>query len=171
MDLIQLQAMGAIATRSLIPKDIPIRRPKTIDRKLWQDPDVPEFVDPPELINETLSTHIRKRSSADFVELMQAEPRHRAFVMIMRCVCKPDGTQVFDTLDQAEMLEDWLWMPLAAAVREVNPELFPKNSQPRTSSGASSRSPSAAGRSRNGKRRSPKKSARSGSPTAPSAAP
>ena len=170
MDLNHLQAMGAIATRTLVKKEIPIRRPETKPKQDWADPAVPEFVEPKTLVDDKLVTYIRKRSGADFVELMQAEDRHKPFVMILRCVCKADGSQVFESLEQVESLEEWLWIPLAAAAREVN-QFGPKKSPPRTSSGASSRSPSAAGRSRSGKRRSAKKSARSGSPTGPSAAP
>lgn len=170
MDLQQLQAMGAIATRALVPKTIMIQYPKPLPQEQWADPAVPEYADVPEMVDETLDVHIKKRSSMDAAEAMRAPERERVFILILRCVCKPDGSQVFDTLDQVVSLKEWIWIPLAAAITEVHKGGEAKNSQPRTSSGASSRSPSAGGRSRSGKRRSPRKSERSGSRTGPSAA-
>jgi len=170
MELKQLQAMGAIASRTLVQKDIQIKYQKPLPQGEWADPAVPEYPDKPEMVEETLRVFVRKRSAIDSAEFMRATDRERGFLAILRCVCNKDGSQLFDDLDQVASLADWMWIPLAAAVYEVN-EFGPKNSQPRTSSGASSRSPSAAGRSRNGKRRSPRKSSLPGTHTAPGSAP
>lgn len=169
MDLKQLQAMGAINSRALVKKDIAIKRPVPIPQADWSDPEVAEYPDDPKIVEETVQVHIRKRSSADFIEMMNADDRDKPFVAILRCVCHPDGSQVFESLDQLMGLKEWIWIPLMMAVNEVN-EFGLKNSQPRTSSGAKSRSPSAA-RSRKRKNASVKKSARSGSPTATNLAP
>lgn len=170
MELKQLQAMGAIAARTLVPKDIQIKYQRPLPPEQWAEPGVPEYPDKPEMVEETLRVFVRKRSAIDSAEFMRASDRERGFLAILRCVCNEDGSQLFSDLEQVASLADWMWIPLAAAVYEVN-EFGPKNSQPRTSSGASSRSPSAADRSRSGKRRSPKKSSQSGAHTAPSSAP
>lgn len=168
MDLKQLQAMGAIVPRTFYEKTIPIRRPVLKPVEEWAEADAPEKTD--KFVDDTITVHIRKRSSADFLEMVTAPDRDKAHIAVLRCVCKPDGAEVFESLEQTKQLEEWLFIPLMLAVNEVN-KFGLKNSQPRTSSGANSRSPSAAGRSRNGKKRSAKKSARSGLPTATSAAP
>lgn len=170
MDLSTLKAMGAIDPRPLVPKTITVKQPVPTDQKTWANPEVPEYPDPVEYVEKTIDTHIRKRSSADFIEMMQAPNREKVFVAIHRCVCKPDGTPVFETIDQVMGLKEWIWIPLMTAVNEVN-EFGLKNSQPRTSSGARSHSPSAAAALRSGKQRLAKKSGRRGSRTGPSAAP
>lgn len=170
MDLIQLKAMGAITPRSLVQKDVSVRYPVPLPQEQWIDPEVAEYPDPSEYAESVISTHIRKRSSADFIEMLNVRNAEKPFIAILRCVCKPDGSQLFESFEQVIALQDWLWIPLMKAVNEVN-EFGPKNSLPRTSSGARSRSPSAAGASRNGKKRSLKKSAPRGLPTEPNAAP
>lgn len=169
MDLSSLKAMGAISSRSLVKKDVLVKYPVPLPQEQWTDPEVAEYPDEVKYQEDTIEIHVRKRSSADFIELTQAEDRLKPFVIIFRCACKPDGTQIFDTLDQVLSLKEWFWLPLMTVVNEVN-EFGLKNSQPRTSSGAKSRSSSAAARSRNGKKRSLKKSAPSGLRTGPSAA-
>lgn len=168
MDLKQLQAMGAIVPRTLHKREVPIRRPELKPESEWEEKGVPEGTG--EWLDDSVTVYIRKRSSVDFIELVSAPDREKACVALLRCVCDEKGAEVFENLDQTKQLEDWLFLPLVMAVNEVN-QFGLKNSQPRTSSGAKSRSPSAAGRSRSGKPPSPKKSAPSGSHTAPSAAP
>jgi len=173
MDLKQLQAMGAVAPRALVKKDIPIRVPPLKHADQWEDPNIPEADEsaPKEQWSEeSLTVHIRKRSSVDFYELISSADREKPFVVILRCVCDERGEPVFQDLAQVVQLKEWLWMPLALAANEVN-QFGSKNFQPRTSSGANSRSPSAAEASRSGKRKSPKKNAPSGSPTETGAAP
>lgn len=167
MELKQLHAMGAFVPRTFYEKTIPIRRPVLKPEEEWADPAVPEKTG--EYVDDTLTVHIRKRSSADFLEMIAAPDRDKSHIALLRCACKPDGTEVFDSLEQAKQLDDWLFIPLMVAVNEVN-KFGLKNYQPRTSSGTNSPSSSAA-RSQKRKRVSPKKSAPSGSPTATSTAP
>lgn len=168
MDLKQLQAAGAFVPRTLFKREIPIKRPEMKPEGEWADPEVPEYTG--ELLDDTVTAFIRKRSSADFMEIRQAKNRDKWHLSVLLCVCHEDGTPVFDSLEQAEQLQEWLFVPLAAAVLEVNGE-GAKNFQPRTNGGASSRSASAVGRLKSGKRRSRKPSSSSGDSTRPSAAP
>lgn len=169
MDLSTLKAMGAVEHRPLVPKNIVVKYPVPNDPATWADPEVPEYPEKPEFKESTIAAHIRKRSSADFIELTSAPNREKPFVAIFRCVCNPDGSQLFETMDQVLGLKEWLWIPLMTAVNEVN-QFGPKNSRPRTNSGMNSPSSSAV-RSPKHKRASLKKSAPAGSPIASSAAP
>lgn len=165
MDINQLQALGALVTRSVFPKEIKVRRPVLKPVEEWADPGEPEGTG--EFVEDTLTAHVRKRSSADFLEMVQAPDRDKAHIAVLRCVCREDGTEVFQSLEQAKQLQEWLFIPLMLAVNEVN-QFGLKNSQPRTSSGTSSPSSSAA-RSRKRRSGSPRKNAPAGSPTAPAA--
>ena len=167
MELKDLQSAGAYVSRKLIKKEVALRRPVLKPESEWEDPEVQEFTD--EIVDDSMTVYIRKRDSADLMELMGSDDREKASIAILRCVCKPGGTQVFESLDQVNQLADWLFIPLMMIVGEVN-NFAPKNSQPRTSSGAKSRSLSAA-RSKKRSTVSAKKSARSGSNTGASAAP
>ncbi len=158
--------MGGMVTRSLFKKEIPIRRPVLKPAEEWADPNEPEKTG--EFVQDTLTAHVRKRSSVDFIEMVQATDRDKAHIAILRCICHEDGTEVFESLAQAKQLEEWLFIPLMLAVNEVN-SFGLKNSQPRTSSGTSLPSSSAV-RSRKLKRVAAKKSAPVGSPTGTSAA-
>lgn len=167
MDLKQLQAMGAIIPRTLFKREVPIKRPELKPANEWADPTVPEKTG--EWLDDTVTVYIRKKSSADFMEMVAAPDREKAHIAVLRCVCDEKGCEVFESLDQAKQLEEWLFIPLVMVVNEVN-QFGLKNSQPRTSSGAKSRSASAEGRSRNGKLRSVKRNGQSGSHTEASAA-
>lgn len=167
MDLKQLQVMGALVPRTLFKKDIPIRRPVLKPADEWANADEPE--ESGEIADDTVTAWIRKRSSADFLEMVQAPDRDKAHIAVMRCVCHADGSEVFESLEQCKQLKEWLFIPLMVAVNEVN-GFGLKNSHPKTSSGMSSRSSSGAP-SRKHKRGAARKNARPGSPTAPSAAP
>jgi len=159
--------MGAIVTRSLFKKDIPIKQPVLRPVEEWESPDQPEFTG--EVVDNTLTAHVRKRSSADFLEMVQAPDRDKAHIAIWRCIVHEDGTEVFESLEQAKQLQEWLFIPLMLAVNEVN-GFGLKNSQPKTNSGMSLPSSSVA-RSRKLKRVAPKKNARSGLHTGTDAAP
>lgn len=172
MDLKQLQAMGAYASPSLVKRDVPIRVPPLKPADQWEDPNTPEadeLAPKEQWADDTLTVYIRKRSSVDFYELICAENREKPFVVIHRCVCNANGEPVFSDLKDVVRLKEWVWMPLAAVANEVN-QFAPKNSKPRTSSGANSRSPSADEASVSGSRKSRKKSAPSGSRTETAAA-
>lgn len=166
MDIKQLQAMGAIVSRTLHKKEVKIRYRPLLPESEWTDPKEPE--PQPEYVDETLTTWIRKKSSADFIEMLQADDRDKALIAVYRCVCHEDGTQVFESLAQVSQVEEWLIVPLIMAVNEVN-GFGLKNSTPRASSGAKSRSLSAAVPSQNGKTRSARKNSTHGLPTGTSA--
>lgn len=169
MDLKNLQALGAFVPTKLFKREVPIKRPEAKPQNQWADPEVPEFTG--NVSDDTVTVWIRKRSSADFMEIRQAPNRDKFHLAVQMCICHEDGTPVFETLDHAKKLAEWLFVPLAAEVHELHGE-GPKNSQPRTNGGASLRSASAAGRSKSGKRRSLKRSSSAtGAPTRPSAAP
>lgn len=168
MDLKQLAALGAFVPTKLFKREVAIKRPETKAQGEWADPDVPEFTG--KIVDDTVTVWIRKRSSADFMEIRQAKNRDKFHLAVQLCVCNEDGTPVFETLEQAEKLQEWLFVPLAAEVHDVNGE-GPKNSQPRTSGGVTSPSASAVARSRSGKLRSARRSTSSGASSRPSAAP
>lgn len=160
MDLKQLQAIGGFVPRSLVKKEIPITRPALLPPEEWGDPDVPERGEG--VVNETLTTFIRRRSSADFLEIIEASSHaDKMLIAVQLSVCDEEGRPVFSTLDQVRQLAPWLSIPLINAVNEVN-TFGEKKSVPRMSSGSGSRSPSAHRASRPAKKRSPKKKGRSG---------
>lgn len=167
MDLKQLQALGAIVSRTLFKKEIKVRRPILKPAEEWADASEPE--ESGEIVDDTLTTWIRKRSSADFLEMIQAPDRDKAHIAVLRCVCLEDGAEVFESLGQCKQLKEWIFLPLMYAINEVN-SFGLKNSRPKTKSGMNSPSSSAA-RSRKRKHASVKKSSTAGSPIAPSAAP
>lgn len=167
MDFKKLQAMGAFVPQTLTKITIPLRAPVLKPESEWDDPGEPVLTG--EFTDTTMEVWIRKRSSADFLEMVNAPDREKAHIAVLRCVCNEDGTEVFPDLEACKQMREWLFIPLFHAVNKVN-EFGIKNSKPRTSSGASSRSFSAAP-SRKLKSASRKKSARPGSPTATSAAP
>lgn len=147
MELKDLQSMGAIVSRKLTKRVVPIKRPVMRPADEWADAEIPEFTD--ELVDDTVTVHIRRGTSADAIEIMQATERERPFVAIYRSICNDKGEPVFPTLDDAMQLALWLVLPLFNAVTEVAGQ-SPKASRRRTSSGAKSRSPSAVAASASG---------------------
>lgn len=168
MDLKQLQAIGAIVPRTLFKRSIEFQYPELRPAEQWADAEVPERTG--KLLDGQMDVFIRRGSSADAIEISAASDRERPFVAIFRSVCDEKGNQVFPSLEDAMQLATWIAIPLFSAIMAVSGD-SPKTSPPRTNSGASSRSASAVGRSRNGKRRSASANAPSGPSTATSAAP
>jgi hypothetical protein len=168
MDLKQLQAMGAIVPRTLVKREVSFKRPVLKPATEWADPEIPEETG--EVVEESMTAYIRRGSSADALEIANASERERPFVAVFRAICDEKGNPVFPTLEDAMQLATWLAFPLFKAITSITGG-GSKNSRPGTSSGVASRSPSAAGRSRNGKKRSASKSTRSGRHTSSSAAP
>lgn len=159
MDLIKLHAMGAIVPRTLFKREIEVTFCPPLPAESWADPGVPEYEDEP--VTQTMTVYLRKRSSADMLEVGEAEGADRSLMTLLRSVCTPEGAPVFESIEQVRQLEPWMAIPLLQAVAEVN-RYGAKKSTPRTSSGAPSPSPSAAAASRSGKKRCPKKRGRSG---------
>lgn len=161
--------MGAIVPRTLFKRDVAVSRPALKPAAEWEDSAIPEQIEGADRIADTVTTWIRKRSSADFLEMIQAPNRDKAHIAILRCVCHEDGQEVFESLEQAKQLEEWLFVPLMLAVNELN-GFGLKNSVPRTNSGSSLPSSSAV-RSRKLKRVSQRKNEPAGYSIAPDAAP
>lgn len=159
MDIKRLQALGAFVPKTLFKREITFKHRPQTDASTWADPDVPEYQD--ELVEESMTAFIRKRSSADFLEIATSTSRDASFVAILRCVCDEAGNPVFESIEQVKSLQEWIMFPLLEAVNDVN-RYDAKKATPRVTSGSSSRSPSAAGASRSGKKRSLKKSGPAG---------
>lgn len=155
MDIKKLQAMGAFTPTALFKRELTIRYQPLKPADTWTDPDVPEHED--KAVEEMVTTFIRKRSTSDFIAITTGPEADRPLMSILLCVCHEDGSRVFDDLEQVRRLQPWFSIPLLSAVNEVN-TYSAKKSTPRGSSGSGSRSPSAAGASRSGRKRSRKKS-------------
>lgn len=166
MDFATLQKLGAIVPKALVKREITFKRPELRPDSEWADQDVPEFTG--ELLEESMTIHIRRGSSADAIDVSNASDRERPFVAIYRSICDEAGNQVFPSLEEAMQLQMWMALPLFTAINEINGG-GSKNSRPRTSSGAKSRSPSAEGRSPNGKKPCSSTNKTSGDNTATSA--
>lgn len=162
MDLKQLEAMGAFKDRSLVTRTITVRRFPILPEGEWDEPGIPKFAQ--EEVEDTFDIFIKKRSSADSIELSRADPRLLCHYDVFRCVVDEKGEQIFPTIEHVLALEEWMLIPLFNKVFEVNPR-GPKSSPPRTKPGASSRSGSGGVPSRNGRKLSRKKSGRSGART------
>ena len=147
MDITQLQNMGAFVAQKLIKRDVPIKRPELKPKSEWADPEVPETTG--QLIDDTLTVHIRRGSAADAIEYAHAPKREQPFIAIQRFVCTPDGKPVFPDLETAMQVQTWLAMPLFETISEAHGTL-PKASRRRTSGGANSPSRSADEASKSG---------------------
>lgn len=146
----QVQSWGAFMPSQIKRKTITIRRPVAKPEAEWADPDTPEFTD--DRVEEQWDIFVRRGTSADGLEIMRAGDREQPFLAVFRCVCNEDGSPFFESLEQAEQAALWLILPMFdACVEEVIPQ---KKSQARgNSGGATSRSRSAAKRSKSSKRR------------------
>lgn len=151
MDIKQLQSLGAISSRNIIKKQITFRYPEPLPADQWADPKAPEYPDNPEIVDGKAEVFVRKRSAADFMELVSSPDREKGCYSILRCVCNEDGSPLFESYEQVDNLADWMFVPLLLAVNEVN-KITPKHLPPRTNSGSTSPSRSGAGRSRSGKK-------------------
>lgn len=168
MNLEQLRALGAFKDRSIVPRSVTLKHKPLLPESEWDDPNVPKYADEP--FEDSIDCFIRKRSSADNLELARAEEHLVPHLTVLRGVVDKNGKPIFPDLDTVVGLEEWVLLPLFSAVAEVN-TIGPKASPPKTSSGANSRSDSGAARSRSGRKWSRPKSAKRGSSTPASAAP
>jgi hypothetical protein len=158
MDFKQLQALGGFISPALVRKEIEFTYRPTKPAETWADPETPEFE--PVLVTERATVFVRKRTSRDFLDIMQAgSDADRAFLALFRCLCNEDGTPFFPSVEDAASLAEWMFLPLIGAVNEVN-SFDPKGFPPRTTSGSTLPSPSAGEASLSGKSRFRKKSAR-----------
>jgi hypothetical protein len=149
MDIKKLQALGGFVSQTLVAKEITFTRPRL--------PEEGEGAP----VNESGVIHVRKRSARDFLDMHHAEGSEKTFIALHRCVFNEDGTPFFSSPNEAGLLAEWILGPMLVAVNEVN-SFLPKPSPPKTSSGTTSRSPSAAGLSGSGRTQSRKRSVRPG---------
>lgn len=153
MKLSDLTAMGAFVPAKLTKKELTIRRPKPKPAAEWTVKNKPEFTD--EWIDDKVTVHLREGMAADKLEMIQASERERAFVAILRSVCNPDGTPMFESIEQimggaidpetnepTPALADWLVFPLFKAITEVAGH-GPKASRRATNGGSKPASPTA----------------------------
>lgn len=158
MDISKLQGIGAFVPLAVFKREVSISYYPLKPVETWADPDVPEHE--AERVVDTITTYIRKRTSAQFLELCGADDPDKPFLTVLHCIVQADGSPVFEDVDQVKRLAEWMLIPLVRVVSEVN-TFAAKKSVPRTSFGAVSPSPSAA-RSRKPRPPSRKKSGRSG---------
>lgn len=151
MDLKQFEALGAFKDRSLVVRTITVTRNPKLPEDQWAEPEVPEYAE--EETSDTFDVFVKRRSSADSIELSRVDSRLLVHYEVFRCIVDEKGEQVFPTIDHVLAMEEWLLLPLFNAVAGVN-RTGPKHLPPRTKLGASSPSVSGGGRSRSGKKRS-----------------
>lgn len=129
----ELQAMGAFVPTKPIKRDIKIKKPIQKPAEEWADPAVPEFTGETE--DATITVYMRRGAAIDAIETMRAQERDQPFVAIFRSVVNQDGTQVFESLEQASRLATWIAFPLFTAITEVA-GAAPKGSRRKTNGGS-----------------------------------
>lgn len=166
--LSELNGLGAFASRAVHKREINVSRPIPLPESEWGDPAVPEYTG--EFAEGTITVYLQSSMAADDIAISNAPPEVRPFVAVFRYVVEKDGKPVFESLEQAMSLKTWLVVPLFGVISEfISPR--PKHSRRGMSSGAKSPSPSAAGRSKSGKKRSAQKSLPHGGSTEINGAP
>ena len=116
MQLNDLKAIGAFVPSKLIERTVKFQRPVQRPESEWEHPDIPELTG--ELADESVTVWIRRGSAADAIEMMQAQRREQPFVAIFRSICHKDGTQVFDSVEQAKCFYESTEYQAARKVRE-----------------------------------------------------
>lgn len=150
MSIKELQAMGAFIPTKVVKREIAVKRPLTTDPDTWADEGVPEFSGETE--DATITVWLKRPSSADQLELANAEKDDQTFLMLCRMVRNEDGSPLFESLDQCKQLAAWVLIPLINETKEVNGFTPKKPLTPGTPSGLKSRSPSGAEVRKNGKK-------------------
>ena len=140
MNLSDFQAMGALVPMTPIKREVKVKKPVQRPKSEWADPSVPEFTGAVE--DATITIHVRRGAAIDAIEMMRAEDRLQPFVAIYRSVVMPDGSPVFESLEQASQLATWIAFPLFEAITEVA-GAAPKGSRRKTSGGSKPASPTA----------------------------
>ena len=169
MDLDQLRSMGLVSANPMLKREIKIKYRPLLPKEQWKDPNVEERQE--EAVEGTVTVWLRKMTAADQMAVATAAQAGRDAIslLIHLSVFKEDGSRVFPTEADAAGLDPVMFMPLLVEINKLN-EGISKKSRPRTSSGARSRSPSAAEASPNGSNTSVPKNSRSGDSTESAAA-
>lgn len=157
MDIAQLQRMGLQGNNPLIKKTItiqyfPLKEGSDTERET-------------EKVEGTVDFWIRKFMATDRIATMQLSresPEDATLLAVQRSIFHEDGTPVFPDIESVRHLDLEVYAPLLIAINEINGDSG-KKSQPRTNGGTPLHSPSAAGRSRNGRKPSPRKRSNTGS--------
>jgi hypothetical protein len=125
MDYTHLKKIGGFVSPEIVVEKIEFTRPR-----------LPEEGDG-DPISESAELHIRKRTSRDFLDISRAAEADKPFLALHRCVCNPDGSPLFSSIDEASQLAEWLLGPILNAVNKVN-SFAPKSGAARTISGTTS---------------------------------
>lgn len=170
MDLEQLKNMGLVQANPLVKREIKVRYRPLLPQSEWADPAVEERA--AEEVEGVVTVWLRKMTAADQMAVATAAQAGRDAIslLIHLSVFKEDGSRVFPTEADAAGLDPVMFMPLLVEINKLN-EGISKKSRPRTSSGASSRSPSADAVSPNGNSASQSKNSQSGTSTEKRTAP
>ena len=134
MDFKKLVELGTVST-NLHKREIPFTRPLTTPKEEWADKDIPEYTGESEDVSVTV--YLKPLNSADEMEIARADEYTRNHVAVFRSVRNPDGSQLFESLDQVLSIESWLLLPIFKAIMEVRPK-GPKASARKKSSGSKS---------------------------------
>lgn len=170
MDLEQLKSMGLVQANPLVKREIKVRYRPLLPQSEWADPAVEERA--AEEVDGVVTVWLRKLTAADQMAVgsVAASGGDAISLIIHLCVFKEDGTRLFPTVDDAAGLDKVMFAGLLLEINKLN-EGTAKKSRPRTSSGASSRSPSADAVSPNGNSSSQSKNSQSGTSTEKRTAP
>lgn len=147
--------MGAFVPTKLIKKTIEFEKPILSPEDEWADPEVPEFTGETESL--TGDIFIRRMNSADEIAMARGTTGaddDALYVCVYRVVVNEDGSQFFESVDQVKSLAGWFLTPLVNAIEDLQPKK--SNSRRATSSGSNSRSRSAVGRRKSGRKPSPR---------------
>ena len=140
-DLTQLAAMGLVERNPLVKRDITIKYYPLKPEAEWAEPGEPEREDT--LVEGTVTVFLRRFRASDSIAIHGATGDDQAYVAIYRTVFTQDGQRLFPSLDEAFGLKVEIFHPLLKEINKLNGVSLKKKSKPKTSSGATSPSPSA----------------------------
>src|SRR5690606_8878595 len=116
-----------------------VTRPVTVPFEKWADPKTPEFTGEEE--EASIDVWVKRMSSADEIAILKAPEEERFAVKILRQARKQDGTPVFESIEQVQSLQGWMFWPLFQALKEASGEAPKENLETTTPSGSKSPSP------------------------------
>lgn len=138
MSLNDLQALGAFVPIKPFKRVIECERPVTTPQEGWESPDVPEFTGETERVS--IDVYLKRMSSADEVAIAQAPADMQPFVMVFRLVRNPDGSPLFESVDQVASMASWVLAPIVSEIEQITGTRPKKPSTRVTHSGSKSRS-------------------------------
>lgn len=118
MDIAQLRSMGAFVSSKPICKTIEVDAPVMKPAEEWEDPDVPEPTGETETC--TLDVYLKHISSADQMALANAPKEDQTFHVMYTMIVNPDGTRLFESVEQVKSLAAWISLPLMLLIGEFN---------------------------------------------------